>query len=302
MSALDPSKQASSRSARATGPVRAALRIVADVADFRLRRLEMANLAGAAAVGVAVGLAPPELAGRLAFGALLNLLVYLNNDFLDVDADLASTTRAPEMTRFLAAHRGSAIGAQLGLLALLVVIALLWIPTLLVPLFAGGGLCWAYSARLKKIAGLDVAAMILWGVAMTLVGAPLESPLAWALVLQLGLFSGVFESIQVLRDRPEDLAVGVRTTAVVLGEVGTGRLIRIMLLVSAAYGSLLIHPIAGLLPLAALGLPITRASIPAYWTRIRLLLGLTFLAEIAWVSVYGHTSGLWLTISAGEVT
>jgi 4-hydroxybenzoate polyprenyltransferase len=289
-------------SARDGGPVRAALRIIADVAYFRLRRLEMANLVGAAGVAVAVGLAPLEIAGRLGFGALLNLLVYLNNDFLDVDADLASTTREPAMTRFLAAHRGAAIGAQLGLLALLALIAGLWEPTLLVPLLAGGGLCWAYSAKLKHVAGLDVAAMVAWGVAMTLVGAPLGSALAWALVIQLGLFSGVFESIQVLRDRPEDIEAGVRTTAVALGEIGTRRLIQIMLLVAATYAALVVHPAAGLLPLVALALPIRRASIPAYWTRVRLLLGVAFLAELAWVAVYGETAGLWLVVGDGRVT
>ncbi len=287
---------------RPVGSVFAAFRIIADVALFRLRRLEMANLAGAAAVAIAVGLPPVEIAGRLGFGALLNLLVYLNNDYLDLDADLISTTRDPTMTRFLGTHRGSAIAAQLGLLAILTAIALLWRPALLVPLIVGGGLCWAYSARLKRIAGFDVAAMILWGVAMTLVGAPLESPLAWALVLQLGLFSGVFESIQVLRDRPEDLIAKVRTTAVALGEVGTARLIRILLLISAAYGSLILHPAAGLLPLLALALPIERASMPVYWTRIRLLLGLAFLAEITWVTLYGESAGLWLALRDGRIT
>ena len=284
------------------GPTAAALRIIFDVAVFRLRRLEMANLAGAAAVAIAVGLPAAEIAGRLGFGALLNLLVYLNNDYLDLDADLQSTTRDPAITRFLGAHRGPAIAAQFSLLALLLAIALLWRPALLLPLVVGGGLCLAYSARLKRIAGFDVVAMILWGVAMTLVGAPLENPLAWTLVIQLGLFSGVFESIQVLRDRPEDLLAQVRTTAVALGEVGTARLIRIMLLVSAAYGSLVVHPAAGLLPLLALTLPIERTSMPAYWTRIRLLLGLAFLAEITWVALYGGTAGLWLELRGGQIT
>lgn len=282
--------------------LRAALRIVADVARFRLRRLEMANLAGAAGVAIALGLPPLEIAGRLGFGALLNLLVYLNNDVLDLEADLASTTRDPAATRFLAAHRGAANGAQLALLALLLAIAALWRPSLLLPLVAGGGLCWAYSARLKRIAGLDVAAMVAWGVAMTLVGAPLDAPLAWCLVLQLGLFSGVFESIQVLRDRPEDLAVGVRTTAVALGEAGTRRLIQLLLLASGAYAALVVHPAAGLLPLVALGLPIERGRIPAYWTRVRLLLGVTLVVELAFVAVHGRTAGLWLAIQGGRLS
>lgn len=280
----------------------AALRIVADVASFRLRRLEMANLAGAAAVAVAVGLGPWEIAGRLGFGALLNLLVYLNNDYLDLDADLASTTREGEKTRYLAEHRGAAVLAQVGLLGALVAIAAAWRPELLVPLVAGGGLCWAYSARLKRIPGLDVLAMIAWGMAMSLCGAPLGEPLAWALVIQLGLFSGVFEAIQVLRDRAEDEAAGVRTTAVALGERWSARLCRGLLVLGGVYAALVIHPWMGGLPLAALLLPIERGAIPAYWTRVRVLLGLTLCAEVAWVATHGRTAGLWLAIGGGEMT
>lgn len=280
----------------------AALRIVADVARFRLRRLEMANLGGAAAVAVVAGLPPLEIAGRLLFGALLNLLVYLNNDYLDVDADLASTTRERAMTAFLAAHRPAAVAAQLALLGLLLAIALLWEPVLLLPLIAGGGLCWAYSARLKRIPGLDLAAMIAWGMAMSAVGAPLDDPLAWALVIQLGLFSGVFESIQVLRDRPEDAEVGVRTTAVALGELGSRRLIRIMLLLSGVYASFVLVGPIGLLPALGLLLPIDRATIPAYWTRVRLLLGVTLLVEVAYVALAGRSAGLWLAIEGGRIT
>lgn len=277
---------------------RAALRIVADVAIFRLRRLEMANLAGAGAVAIAASLPPLEIAGRLAFGALLNLLVYLNNDYLDLDADLAAPSREAAMTRFLAAHRRAAIVAQLGLCALAFAVALAFRIELLIPLVAGGGLCWAYSARLKRIAGLDVLAMILWGVAMSSVGAPLGDPLAWALVVQLGLFSGVFEAIQVLRDRPEDQRAGVRTTAVVLGERGTRALIRGLLIVAGLYASLVIHPGLGLLPLVGVGLPIDAAAIPAYWTRIRALLGISLLGAVAWIVAYGGTDGLVVRIRA----
>jgi hypothetical protein len=47
--------------------------------------------------------------------------------------------------------------------------------------------------------------MIAWGVAMPLVGSPIENQDGWALALQLGLFSGVFESIRLMRDADETL-------------------------------------------------------------------------------------------------
>ena len=277
----------------------AALRIVADVASFRLRRLEMANLGGAAAVAVAAGLGPGEIAGRLGFAALLNLLVYLNNDYLDLDADLASTTREAAKTRFLAAHRRAALAAQVGLGAALAAIAGLWRPALAVPLLLGGGICWAYSARLKRAPGLDVLAMIGWGAAMSLCGAPLGDPVALALALQLGLFSGVFEAIQVLRDRPEDAAAGVRTTAVALGARGAALLVRGLLVAAGAYAALVIHPALGVLPAAAALLPIDAAAMPSYWTRIRAILGATLVAEVAVVVTRGGTAGLWLALGGG---
>ena len=46
------------------------------------------------------------------------------------------------------------------------------------------------------------------------------------MALQLGLFSGVFETIQVLRDADEVAEEGVRTTAVALGKPRTLMLAR----------------------------------------------------------------------------
>ena len=61
--------------------IRAALRIVGDVAVYRLRRLEMANLGGAVTIGLVLGLAPGDLALRVAVAVVLNLLVYLNREW-----------------------------------------------------------------------------------------------------------------------------------------------------------------------------------------------------------------------------
>ena len=98
--------------------------------------------------------------------------------------------------------------AQLGLLGVLVALALVWGGGLMLALIAGGGVCWAYSAGLKRVPILDVLAMIAWGIAMPLVGLAPDHPEGWLLLGQLGLFSGVFESIQVIRDHDEDAAMG----------------------------------------------------------------------------------------------
>lgn len=269
-----------------------ALRILLGVAVYRLRRLEMANLGGAVAVMLALRLGPSEIAVRTGFAFLLNLLAYLTNDYCDIRHDLASG-RADEKTRYLASNRGAALGAQIGLGAVLAAIALAYDPGLLVPLVVGEGLCWLYSARLKYVAFADVAVMAVCGGAMALVAVPLDRPLGWLLVGQLGLFSGCFELIQVLRDRAEDELRSVRTTAVVLGERGTLLLLRAFMLGAAAFGALLLSRwFAPLIALAVL-VPYGAEGPRTYWNRVRVVFG------VAWLCIVGHV--LWTGTAQGSV-
>jgi 4-hydroxybenzoate polyprenyltransferase len=264
----------------------AEIRIIADVAAYRIRRLEMANLFAATAIMLALRLGPLELGVRLAFGVLLNLLVYLNNDFLDLDDDLRHEGRDRAKTSFLGAHRSAAVRAQLGLLCLCLALGLAWGGTLPWALIVGGGVCWAYSARLKRVPGLDIPAMIVWGVAMPAVALPdVGSAHGWLLLGQLGLFSGVFETIQVMRDHDEDRRLGVRTTAVVLGLPRTIALLRVLLVLAAGYAAAFFHVGLAVVPLALAAAPIPApAEIGKYWNRVRLGLGLVFVVQcgIVW--------------------
>jgi len=274
-----------------------AVRITLEVAVYRLRRLEMANIAGAAAIAFALQLPIGELVVRVGFAFGLNLLVYLNNDYLDLAADLRVPGRDDLKTRFLRDHRRAGICAQLGLLALLLAVCV-WMPGLLVPLVLGGGVCWAYSAWLKAMPYADVAAMIAWGVAMPLCGAPPESALGWALAGWLGLFSGVFEGIQVIRDHDADAATGVRTTAVALGVTRTLVLVRVMLGVSAVYGALVVSPWLAALPALAILVPLDR-DVTRTWNRVRGVLGLAFLGAVGWVWWSGETAGVLVRVGQG---
>lgn len=265
------------------GRMPAELEIVLDVARYRLRRLEMANLAAAVAIMLALRLGAGELVVRTAFGVLLNLLVYLNNDWHDLEDDLVASTRDRGKTEFLAAHRGAAVRAQLGLLGLLGGFAVVWGGGLGWPLVLGAGICAAYSAWLKRRPFVDVAAMMAWGVAMPAVAVPPGSDAGWWLLGQLALFSGVFETIQVLRDRDVDAKRGIRTTAVVLGRARTQMLARGLLVLSGAYAAWCFHPGLVVLPMVAALLPIPAVKVEAYWNRVRMLLGPTLLLECALV-------------------
>lgn len=259
--------------------MRPELKIAADVAWYRLRRFEMANLGAAGLIALALALPIGDIVVRIGFGALLNLLVYLNNDYLDVVEDSASPTKDAEKTRFLAAHRPAALRAQLAMLAVLLVVALTWGGGLVWPLLIGGGVCWAYSAVLKHWPFVDVLAMVVWGVAMPAVAVPPGSGPGWALLLQLGLFSGVFETIQVMRDHDEDRDAGVRTTAVVLGLLRTRWLLRALVVFAGLYAAVQFGWWVAVLPWSVLALRIPTDDLSAYWNRVRLLLGVTLLIE-----------------------
>lgn len=275
----------------------AAGRIVADVLVYRLRRLEMANLMAAGALLVALRVPPAEGALRLGFAFVLNILAYLINDHLDVEQDLAQG-RALEKTKYLHDHRRASIVAQVSLALTLAAVGVgLERPSLVLSLIGGAGLCWVYTQYLKRIAFLDILAMTAWGVAMPLAAVPFDSPVGWVLLGQLGLFSTCFETIQVLRDRDEDAADSVKTTAVVLGARATLWLGRGAMLLAAGYAVLLVHRWIGLGLLLAPLVPIRgdadASAFASYWNRIRLVFGLTWLAIIASVFFSGSSFG-WL--------
>ena len=270
----------------------AALRIIAGVVAYRIRKLEMANLAGAGSIAVALHLPIVDIAFRTLFNFVLNALVYLNNDYIDIAIDLASADKDAEKSRYLAQNKRAALHAQLVLLALLVVGALAYDPGLLVPLVLGGGICWWYSAQLKHRPGWDIVAMIIWGIAMPLCGSPVTHPVGLFMALQLGLFSGVFETIQVMRDADEDRDEGVRTTGVVLGKARTLQLARAQMIVCTLYALLFMQPWAAGVSLLALVLPFSESNIEQYWTRVKLVYGVSWLVICGWVFLNGQRAGL----------
>jgi 4-hydroxybenzoate polyprenyltransferase len=270
----------------------AGFRIVASAVAYRLRNLEMANLAAAASIAVALRLSFVELVMRTLFAFVLNALVYLNNDYIDIDIDLQSADKDATKARYLADHRKAAFWAQWTLVALLAAFALAYDRGLFVPLIAGGGVCWWYSAQLKHRPFLDVLAMAVWGVTMPMCGVPLDRPLGIAMALQLGLFSAVFETIQVLRDADEDVKEGVRTTAVVLGKPRTLLLARVLMISCSAYAALYMQPWAAVVSVLALAIPFPQTNVERYWTRVKLVYGISWLMICAWVFVYGHRAGL----------
>jgi 4-hydroxybenzoate polyprenyltransferase len=278
--------------------VSAGLKIVVEAVVYRVKKLEMANLAAAGAIALALRLDFLDITARVAFAFVLNVLVYLNNDYIDVHIDLHSTDKDNAKARFLAANMRAALGAQIVLTLVLVAAALVYDLGLLVPLIAGGGICVWYSAYLKQRPYLDVLAMVIWGLTMPLCGVPLTSALGWCMAIQLALFSGVFESIQVMRDADEDAEENVRTTGVVLGKAKTLVLARGIMLLNTLYAALVLQPIAAAVTLGALLVPFNPARVEQYWTRVKMVYGIAWLVICAWVFFRGHASGLVWSIDS----
>jgi len=270
----------------------AALRIIAGVVAYRIRKLEMANLAGAGSIAVALHLPIVDIAIRTVFAFILNALVYLNNDYIDIAIDLASADKDAEKSRYLAENKRAALLAQWTLVVLLAAVALVYDPGLFVPLIAGGGICFWYSAQLKHRPYFDILAMIIWGVTMPLCGSPLDSTVGLLMALQLGLFSGVFETIQVMRDADEDREEGVRTTGVVLGKARSLTLARVQMVFCSLYALLVLQPWAAAVSVGALLVPFSEAEIERYWTRVKLVYGVAWLVICAFIWWYGERAGL----------
>ncbi len=278
----------------------APFKILIDVAVFRLKKLEMANMFAAGSIMLAIHLPFLDIVVRFGFGVLLNLLAYLTNDYYDVDQDLASPNKDHKKARYLKNHMGAAVFAQIAVAVLLAAVGLFWSRGLVVALIAGAGICWVYSWKLKRMPYVDVLAMISWGVAMPLIGFPLDCVLGWCLVVQLALFSACFESIQVIRDHDEDVSSGVRTTAVRLGVNRTKFLLRVFMILAAGYAILVLNKWLGLALLVTLFLPLKEEKADVYWNQVRFVMGIVWLAIIGWIYWHGSSSGLLFSIEPDQ--
>jgi 4-hydroxybenzoate polyprenyltransferase len=269
-----------------------AARIVADAAIYRVKKREAGNLVTSITLALALGLALRDVAHRLVFGLALNLFVYLVNDCFDVDVDTKAEGRDVARTRFLADHVGA---GWLGVVLLGLVcagIALAHGQGLLLVFGINVVVIIAYSRWLKRTPIGDLIAMASWGVSMALVGCPLDSKDGLRLVGLLGLLCVVTEGVQVIRDEATDRKAGVRTTAVALGVPVTAAITRVMIVAASLYTTLFLHRFLGAVLLLGVFPSLTTATAERSWDRLRALFGITWLAILAWLKIFGHLSPL----------
>lgn len=256
----------------------ASVRLLADSAAYRVSRREGGNLVTSMTLALALALPIGDVAYRLLFGIVLNLFVYLLNDCIDVRIDLAASGRDVERTRRLHEHirEGWALVIVLG-----VALALLGAAHsvgLLVTFAVNTVLIAAYSRWLKRLPVVDILAMAGWGLAMAMVGFPLDSSAGWRFAVLLSILCAVTEVVQVVRDCSSDRRAGLRTTGVVLGIGPTVWIGRGLILVAAVYTFLMLNPIVAVALLPALLVPLDESNAIRAWDRLRIIFGLAWLA------------------------
>ncbi len=255
----------------------AAVRLLADSAAYRVSRREGGNLATSMTLALALALPIGDVAYRLLFGIVLNLFVYLLNDCIDVRIDLVASGRDVERTQRLHEHirEGWAMVIVLG--ASLAVLGAVHSVGLLVTFVINAVLIAAYSRWLKRLPAVDILAMAGWGLAMAMVGFPLDSNAGWRFAVLLAILCAVTEVVQVVRDFSSDRRAGLRTTAVVLGIGPTVWIGRGLILVAAAYTFLTLNPIVAVALAPASLVPLDESNAVRSWDRLRIIFGLAWL-------------------------
>lgn len=281
--------------ARSTSTAGAAWKILADSAGYRIKKREAGNLVTSITLAIALGLAPWDIGYRLAFGAGLNIWVYLVNDCFDVEVDLRAPGRDHSRARFLFENLRVGWAVSTGLALVLAAFAFAHSLGLLLALVSTVVVIVAYSGWLKRLPVVDILSMAAWGLTMALVGFPLDSAAGWRFASLLVFLCMVTEAVQVLRDEPSDKPSGVRTTAVVFGPRATAWVARLLMVASAAYASLFLHRFVGPVLLLGVLVPLKVERATRSWDALRLLFGLSWLVLLGLYYFSGELKG-WVTL------
>lgn len=253
------------------------LRIIAETLWYRVRRREANNFLTTLSLTVALKLPLPDILFRGGFALLLNIYAYLINDYCDAEIDLASADKDRGKTVFLIEHRKAARVALFSLAFVLGIAGILHSPLLFICFLANTVIVYSYSVRFKHMPYLDVIAMIVCGITMSMPAIPQNSLIALKYFGVLGLICAAFEVVQVIRDEPEDRRAGVCTTAVRLGPFRARLIFVFLVLSAAAYSYFLIHSFAGLLFLLAPAVPLSSKNASRAWDILRLIFGTAWL-------------------------
>lgn len=144
------------------------------------------------------------------------------NDLADrnLDGSVARTRGRPLVTGTVSPNEALLVCATLGLLAFVLV---LFTNTLTILLsFAGAGLaaCYPFLKRYTHLPQLVLGAAFSWGIPMAFAAVTNALPPSlWLLFVANLLWTVAYDTVYAMVDREDDLKVGIKSTAILFGEL-----------------------------------------------------------------------------------
>lgn len=154
---------------------------------------------------------PTQKAFQTLVALLLLALLYAYNDLYDCERDVYNPKKKPLFVQLLRNHQRELHRTLHGSSAVLIVIAywkLGWASVLAMTMVLL--LNFLYSRSLKKMKGMDVIAVGLWGACYVISSG---SPLGPEGFMALALMTGISHFFQTLEDQTPDQFCGIQTTA-----------------------------------------------------------------------------------------
>jgi 4-hydroxybenzoate polyprenyltransferase len=143
------------------------------------------------------------------------------NDFADrhIDAHVSRTAGRPLATGAVSPREAFAVAVVLALIAFVLVLTLNWLTIYL----AFGGLMLAavypFAKRYTHLPQVVLGAAFSWAVPMAFAAqTETVTPLAWLVFLVNLLWTVGYDTMYAMADKPDDLRIGVKSTAILFGD------------------------------------------------------------------------------------
>ncbi|PSQ94068.1 MAG: 4-hydroxybenzoate octaprenyltransferase, partial [Proteobacteria bacterium SW_6_67_9] len=143
------------------------------------------------------------------------------NDFADrhIDAHVSRTAGRPLATGAVSPREALAVAVVLALIAFVLVLTLNWLTIYL----AFGGLMLAavypFAKRYTHLPQVVLGAAFSWAVPMAFAAqTETVTPLAWLVFLVNLLWTVGYDTMYAMADKPDDLRIGVKSTAILFGD------------------------------------------------------------------------------------
>lgn len=276
-------------------------RVLYRVLIKRLCQLDMKNFFAALSIMLVLKIEFASIFFRSIFSLCLNLIVYLHNDYCDLERDFRKDSISCS-TMIINNNRILTRRLLITGFALLFLVAILWDFMIVLAVIIGAGTCLIYSAKLKHIPILDIISIFFFGSGMTLIAVADDDYNVIFLVILLGFFASALQAIQLIDDYEQDRSNSLTTTAVFLGKTNTLWLARGWMFLTALYSVALLHRYISLLLFLSPILPLYENEVQDYRKKVILVFGLTWVGILSWLYFYDGYFGLIKIIDLFQVT